>query len=110
PTLAPFLNHPATTQLYPLSLHDALPIYRNFFAVGDEDQSIFSWAGADPKMLDSFRRDFGVTPVVLDRNCRSSRQIFEVARRLVRSEEQTAELQSLTNLLCRLSLGKKKHT
>ena len=60
----------------------------NFFAVGDEDQSIFSWTGADPKMLDSFRRDYGVTPIVLDRNCRSSRQIFDVARRLVEENPQ----------------------
>ncbi|HKV69943.1 MAG TPA: UvrD-helicase domain-containing protein, partial [Gemmatimonadales bacterium] len=62
--------------------------HRNFFAVGDEDQSIFSWTGADPKMLDSFRRDYGVTPIVLDRNCRSSRQIFDVARRLVEENPQ----------------------
>ncbi|HYK12137.1 MAG TPA: UvrD-helicase domain-containing protein [Gemmatimonadales bacterium] len=62
--------------------------HKNFFAVGDEDQSIFSWTGADPKMLDSFRRDYGVTPIVLDRNCRSSRQIFDVARRLVEENPQ----------------------
>lgn len=62
--------------------------HRNFFAVGDEDQSIFSWTGADPKVLDSFRRDYGVLPIVLDRNCRSSRQIFDVARRLVEENPQ----------------------
>ncbi|HEX4632190.1 MAG TPA: UvrD-helicase domain-containing protein, partial [Gemmatimonadales bacterium] len=62
--------------------------HKNFFAVGDEDQSIFSWTGADPKMLDSFRRDYDVTPIVLDRNCRSSRQIFDVARRLVEENPQ----------------------
>jgi len=62
--------------------------HRNFFAVGDEDQSIFSWTGADPRMLDSFRRDYGLTPIVLDRNCRSSRQIFDVARRLVEENPQ----------------------
>ena len=62
--------------------------HRNFFAVGDEDQSIFSWAGVDPRMLDSFRRDYGAVPIVLDRNCRSSRQIFDVARRLVEENPQ----------------------
>ena len=67
--------------------------HRNFFAVGDEDQSIFSWTGADPKMLDSFRRDYGVTPIVLDRNCRSSRQIFDVARRLVEENPQLFQKQ-----------------
>ena len=62
--------------------------HRDFFAVGDDEQSIFSWTGADPRMLDSFRHDYGVEPIVLDRNCRSSRQIFEVARRLVETNPQ----------------------
>ena len=58
--------------------------HRNCFAVGDDEQSIFSWAGADPAILERFRTDFGIEePVVLDRNRRCSRQIFEAARRLV---------------------------
>jgi len=58
--------------------------HRNCFAVGDDEQSIFSWAGADPAILERFRTDFGIeAPVVLDRNRRCSRQIFEAARRLV---------------------------
>ena len=58
--------------------------HRNCFAVGDDEQSIFSWTGADPAILERFRTDFAIeTPVVLDRNRRCSRQIFEVARRLV---------------------------
>ncbi len=58
--------------------------HRNFFAVGDDDQSIFSWTGADPQLLQAFARDYGIErPIVLDRNRRCSRQIFEVARRLL---------------------------
>lgn len=58
--------------------------HRNCFAVGDDEQSIFSWTGADPAILDRFRTDFDVAePIVLDRNRRCSRQIFEAARRLV---------------------------
>jgi superfamily I DNA/RNA helicase len=57
----------------------------NIFAVGDDEQSIFSWAGADPRVLSRFQRDYGVAaPVVLDRNHRTSHQIFGVARRLLR--------------------------
>ena len=49
----------------------------NFFAVGDDEQSIFSWAGADPRLLARFREDLAIEkPVVLDRNCRCSHQIF----------------------------------
>jgi superfamily I DNA/RNA helicase/DNA polymerase III epsilon subunit-like protein len=58
--------------------------HRHCFAVGDDEQSIFSWTGADPAILERFRTDFEIeTPVVLDRNRRCSRQIFEAARRLV---------------------------
>ena len=52
--------------------------------MGDDEQSIFSWTGADPAILGRFRDDFGIAdPIVLDRNRRCSRQIFEAARRLV---------------------------
>ena len=58
--------------------------HRNCFAVGDDEQSIFSWTGADPEILHRFRADFDIDrPIVLDRNRRCSRQIFEAARRLV---------------------------
>ena len=58
--------------------------HRNCFAVGDDEQSIFSWTGADPAILQRFSTDFGIErPIVLDRNRRCSRQIFEAARRLV---------------------------
>jgi DNA polymerase III epsilon subunit family exonuclease len=55
----------------------------NFFAVGDDEQSIFAWTGADPYVLERFRRDYEVEPIILDKNCRCSRQIFETARRVL---------------------------
>ncbi|MBI1966989.1 MAG: UvrD-helicase domain-containing protein [Gemmatimonadetes bacterium] len=58
--------------------------HRNFFAVGDDEQSIFSWTGAHPEVLKRFSLDYGIPqPIVLDKNCRCSHQIFETARRLV---------------------------
>lgn len=57
----------------------------NILAVGDDEQSIFSWAGADPTVLKRFERDYGLAaPVVLETNHRTSQQIFGVARRLLR--------------------------
>ena len=54
------------------------------FAVGDDEQSIFSWTGADPAILERFRSDYRIeAPIVLDLNRRCSRQIFAAARRLV---------------------------
>ena len=58
-------------------------LHRNCFAVGDDEQSIFSWTGADPTILGRFRDDFGAEPIILDLNRRCSRQIFETARQLV---------------------------
>jgi superfamily I DNA/RNA helicase/DNA polymerase III epsilon subunit-like protein len=58
--------------------------HANCFAVGDDEQSIFSWTGADPAILERFRTDFDIAaPIILDLNRRCSRQIFEIARRLV---------------------------
>lgn len=63
--------------------------HRNVFAVGDEEQSIYGWAGADPTVLRAFQRDFGVgAPIVLERNHRTARQIFEAARRILRANPQ----------------------
>jgi DNA polymerase III epsilon subunit family exonuclease len=56
----------------------------NIFVVGDDEQSIFAWTGADPRVLARFQRELGVAePILLDRNHRSARQIFETARRLL---------------------------
>jgi DNA helicase-2/ATP-dependent DNA helicase PcrA len=58
--------------------------HRNLFGVGDDEQSIFSWAGADPSILTRFREDFFLDePVILDQNRRCSIQIFDAARRLI---------------------------
>jgi DNA polymerase III epsilon subunit family exonuclease len=56
----------------------------NLFAVGDDEQSIFSWTGANPDILKRFQRDHAIVqPYVLEDNHRCSSQIFEVARRLL---------------------------
>ena len=58
--------------------------HKNVFAVGDDEQSIYSWAGADPKVFTEFANDFGVTrPVYLQENHRCPRDVFAHARRLV---------------------------
>src|SRR5713101_5480321 len=66
----------------------------NFFAVGDEAQKIFTWTGADPYVLVRFSRDYEIDrPIVLDKNCRCSRQIFETARRVLAQNPQLFEKQ-----------------
>ena len=66
----------------------------NFFAVGDDEQSIFTWTGADPYVLVRFSHDYEIDrPIVLDKNCRCSRQIFETARRVLAQNPQLFEKQ-----------------
>jgi len=65
----------------------------NFFAVGDDEQSIFAWTGADPYVLVRFKRDYDVEPIILDKNCRCSRQIFETARRVLAQNPQLFQKQ-----------------
>jgi len=58
--------------------------HRNVFAVGDDEQSIYSWTGADPEVFREFEDDFGVTTrAQLGENRRCPRQVVDLARRLV---------------------------
>src|SRR5688572_33072873 len=66
-----FFNDTATTEIYTLSLHDALPISRSFI------------------------------------DCSDSTPLQSGSCRDCRSEEHTSELQSQSNLVCRLLLEKK---
>ncbi|HTK52776.1 MAG TPA: UvrD-helicase domain-containing protein [Gemmatimonadaceae bacterium] len=58
--------------------------HRHVFAVGDDEQSIYAWAGADPRAFTSFINDFALTsPIYLAENRRCPRHIFDLARRLI---------------------------
>src|SRR2546422_11042633 len=82
-----FFNDTATTEIYTLSLHDALPISR-----------IAGWSctGRAPRA-----RSRPAIP-------RCPRPIARWGSRSWRSEEHTSELQSRLHLVCRLLLEKKK--
>src|SRR2546428_8825199 len=85
-----FFNDPATTEIYPLSLPAPLPI---FCASG------FSGARADrPRAPTGDARRAGRKPSPAGSPCIACR-----------SEEHTSELQSRSDLVCRLLLEKKKN-
>src|SRR5688572_33101354 len=82
-----FFNDTATTEIYTLSLHDALPIS--------------SGAQGCSAQLDTHIFDYIQT-------IRPRRFTVVDEERQTRSEEHTSELQSQSNLVCRLLLEKKK--
>src|SRR2546430_11344975 len=85
-----FFNDTATTEIYTLSLHDALPIYQLL-------QPVVAIDDAAIQVVQVRRRE----PPAVQRHQRP-----QVGRR---SEEHTSELQSQSNLVCRLLLEKKKN-
>ncbi|HEX7978426.1 MAG TPA: UvrD-helicase domain-containing protein [Gemmatimonadaceae bacterium] len=58
--------------------------HRHIFAVGDDEQSIYSWAGADRRVFLTYSNDFEVRRrITLRENRRCSREILALARRLI---------------------------
>ncbi len=59
--------------------------HRNIFVVGDPDQSIYSWRGADPSNVQRFLKDFPDARLVkLEKNYRSSQHIIAAANAVIR--------------------------
>src|SRR5438132_13972001 len=84
-----FFNDTTTTEIYTLSLHDALPIFHNEYWLKPLWMMGLS-------VTDQYKSHYG--------NIRNGSCIGP------RSEEHTSELQSHSDLVCRLLLEKKKNT
>src|SRR5205823_13785152 len=96
--LRSFVPDTATTEIYTLSLHDALPISMY------DDGSGFRSTSASSRAISSSSSETrsGSVP------CATFTRIDTRMTLSLRSEEHTSELQSLAYLVCRLLLEKKK--
>src|SRR5258708_30070973 len=91
-----FFNDTATTEIYTLSLHDALPICNLVGA---------NW----PAALVTVDPGIGYTAAGSLRKIMLGNGIADTGIDCYRSEEHTSELQSPDHLVCRLLLEKKKN-
>src|SRR3712207_8923212 len=96
-----FFNDTATTEIYTLSLHDALPIStRRLAEISVPPPEISTKRGsASPRLNPALGRNLSL----------SAGDFGQAGSVRMRSEEHTSELQSRQYLVCRLLLEKKKH-
>src|SRR5256714_10131877 len=96
-----FFNDTATTEIYTLSLHDALPIYK--MPLNETHLGLIALMFPRSPMIHVMRH-----PLDIVLSTFSNHLTHGFYCSYARSEEHTSELQSLAYLVCRLLLEKKK--
>lgn len=87
-----------TNRIQYLLVKQLAGMHRNLCVVGDEDQSIYSWRGADINNILDFEKDFNDAKVVkLEENYRSTQTIINAASHVIRQNTQRKDKTLFTN-------------
>src|SRR5690606_42082204 len=95
-----FITNTATTNIYTLSLHDALPIFPS--------STLTAMLSRMPTVMAALTKSTGKSQEQLQKLFSEKPQLL-IDALIKRSEEHTSELQSRENLVCRLLLEKKNN-
>jgi len=69
-------------------------LYNNLFIVGDPDQAIYEWRGANPNLFLEYKPD---TDIILEMNYRSTPNILDVANSVIKNNKKRIEKNLFTN-------------
>ena len=73
---------------------------KNLFVVGDGDQNIYSWRGADMRNILNFEKDFkGAETIILETNYRSTQNILKAAHEIISKNTERVDKKLVTDNL-----------
>lgn len=71
----------------------------NLYVVGDPDQTIYSWRGANPKIILDLTQSFTIETIILNQNYRSTKPILDLANRLIDHNQHRVKKDLFTEIL-----------